>query len=271
MTTEADIDHVHVEIAKAPTAAESLQRGTVTCRQLHAVLDLVRPTIKRLGRLAARRWGVDVADATQDAWVVVVERINRGLPLDQVLRYAEQHLLSPTRSPLRPGARQTDRLTTSHTQDRSDDLLPTSEVRRALLESGGSSAGPQLDAIEAGAPARCPICRRKDGDWVTWVEGMGDGVRQSDKDRWEHTRALMLPGQATVAEEQGRRKARDTQVWMCSRCHRWTYEPIYRCAEGAAPVDPDDIQVHQSHGGGSGEDRMIAYCEMGLRARGRRA
>ncbi len=271
MTTATDIDHVHVDKAKAPTVAEGHRGGMVASRQLHAVLDLVRPTIKRLGRLAARRWGVDVADATQDAWVLVVGGYNRGLPLDQVLRYAEQHLLSPTRSPLRPGAQQTDRLTTSSTQERSDDLMPTAEVRRALLESGGSSAGPQLAAIESGAAARCPVCRRSDGEWTTWTRGMGDGVRQSDKDRWEHTRALMLPGQATVAEEQGRRKARDTQVWMCSRCHRWTYEPIYRCAEGAAPVDPDDIQVHQSHGGGSGEDRMIAYCELGLRARGRRA
>lgn len=241
-----------------------------------AVLDLVEPAMRRLGRIAARRWGVEVEDATQEARIAALERHRRGLPAELVVRYTTEQMLSPTRSPLA----QTTRSRTAEgvvssagsknrLQTVRDDLPYTREEALLILaEWAPSSCGPFLSQLESGAPPRCPACGSLHGTWVTWQQWMGDGVRQSDEDHRRRTEALLEPG-AAAAEEAGVRKARDTQVWLCGAglseeerrsrgcCGRWTYEPVIRAEEGNPPLAPDTILAHETHHGGIEADRRM--------------
>lgn len=271
--------------------AGTLQDPPVSCGRpvypgstFTAVIDLVVNRLRSIGRRAARRWNADPGDGEQEALAAAWDRHRRGLPLELVVRYVEELLMSPSRSPLRDEQlRREERFPTrsGHVARRapgaqaSDDVITAREARGLFRIFAGarSAMGPMLDRLEAEAPPRCPGCRSIMGSWVSWSEGMGPGIRQDDEDHRRRAEALLEPGSA-AAEEAGRRKARDTQVWLCGAglseeerrrhrcCGRWTYEPLFR-AQVVGRVPPS-VRPRPTHTlGRDTELQLLRYAETG--------
>jgi hypothetical protein len=240
--------------------------------------------LRRIGRLAARRWNAEPADGEQEALAAAWDRHRRGLPPDLVVRYVEELLLSPARSPLRDEQlRREERFPTSSLHGarrapRGDEQEPAWTAREArsflrILAGARSSMGPMLDRLLAEAPPRCPSCRSVAGGWVTWTPEMGEGIRQDAEDHRRRTEALLVPG-AAAAEEPGVRKARDGQVWLCGAgltdderrrhrcCGAWTYEPLFR-AQVVSRVPPTVRARATPTGTRDPEQRFADYVEAG--------
>lgn len=224
--------------------------------------------MKCIGREAARRFGCDPDDATQEARIVAWEKHQAGLPERLVVQYTRQVMLSPNRSPFRsPPASSTRPRTeaeaTSSPRDGFRSPLTSGQVR-ALARLSSSPFGGILARVERGAPMRCPACGGP-GAWGNrW-----DGTPRPDGDR-----AGRCVGNEVEARERwplydAPRKARDDQVWWCHRCGGWTWDPEAKAREVRIADERLTVLLH-AHGAASardGEEELMRYVEAGRRQR----
>jgi hypothetical protein len=201
-----------------------------------------------------RRWGVEPQDAEQEVRLLAWKHHSEGLPAKLVIRYTERDVMK-SRSPLSA----TPTRSTTEAED-----LPcigsfrsplTSGQLRALARLTSSAFGGVLSRVEDEAPLRCPDCGGR-GSW---------GCRRDPSPTPDGRNAGRcveneLEAIARWPLYDAPRKARDDQVWWCSRCGGWTWDPAAKAVEVQLGGD-SFMRVHDDSAGVDGEVVLARYVQ----------
>lgn len=256
----------HVHLVDGGTAGSRREPPGPEKPPFGVVLDRVQAALRSIGHEAARRFGVDVDDAVQEARIIAWQKHEAGLPARLVVQYTRQAMLSPERSPFRTASSTRSRTEAEAMPSRQDGFhspLTNGQVR-ALARLSSSPFGGILSRVERGAPMTCPACGGP-GAWGNrW-----DGSPRPDGER----AGRCIENEAEARERwplyDAPRKARDDQVWWCSRCGGWTWDPEAKAREVRIAEERLTVLLHghEASSPSAGEEELMRYVEAGRRQR----
>jgi len=244
----------------APARSTTDRWGVGRCHSLSTepsfrrVLDLVGGEINAIARDAARRWHCGVEDAEQEARLIAWQKHQRGLPAKLVVKYTRQAMLSGE-SPLAPK-------NPPRSSSEAEGLPFLGSFRspltggqlRALARLSSSAFGGILARVEDEAPMRCPDC----GGRGTWGNRKDPSPAPAGRNAGRCVENE-LEAAARWPMYDAPRKARDEQVWWCSRCGGWTWDPSARALEVA--LTEGQMRVHDDTTGIDGEAMLARYVQ----------
>jgi hypothetical protein len=244
----------------APARSTTDRWGVGRCHSLSTepsfrrVLDLVGGEINAIARDAARRWHCGVEDAEQEARLIAWQKHQRGLPAKLVVKYTRQAMLSGE-SPLAPK-------NPPRSSSEAEGMPCIGSFRspltggqlRALARLSSSAFGGILARVEDEAPLRCPDC----GGRGTWGNRKDPSPAPAGRNAGRCVENE-LEAAARWPMYDAPRKARDEQVWWCSRCGGWTWDPSARALEVA--LTEGQMRVHDDTTGIDGEAMLARYVQ----------